>query len=62
MNDHDDKRHYRFLRQQSHEMQAAAWKNTKPWWLTGLRVLGAVAGVVGVITIFWLITVIMFLI
>lgn len=62
MNDHDDARHYRFARQQSREMQAAAWKNSRPWWVRGLRVLGAVAGVIGVITIFWLITVIMFLV
>ena len=62
MNDHDNLRHYRFAREQSREMQAAAWKETRPWWVKGLRVLGAVASVVGVITVFWLITVVLFLI
>lgn len=62
MNDHDSIRHYRFSRQQSREMQAAAWKNSRPWWLTGLRVIGAVAGVISVLAVFWLITVIMFLV
>jgi len=60
MNDHDDKRHYRFAR--IHDpYNTAAWKNTKPWWVTGLRVLGAVAGVLGVMAVFWLITVVLFL-
>ena len=37
------------------------WADAEPWWLKTLQVLGVVAGAVSMFTLFWVFTVIVFL-
>jgi len=58
-NDHDNLRHYRYAREHD-RYKTASWP--EPAWRSLLKIAGTIVGAVGLVGVFWILTVGIFLI